>query len=90
MCIRTFDLEFTKKINLQYNRIFAEKKLYYVKNIYQLVKKLFNRVILSKYEVFGKFFVNKAETKNGMEKSLPRRHKLPPALWQEKVRRFCR
>ena len=40
--------------------------VYYVKSFikkYQLVKKLFNRVILSKWEVFSEYFVNKAETK---------------------------
>ena len=32
---------------------------------YQLVKKLFNSVILSKWDTFGKYFLNIAETKKG-------------------------
>ena len=54
----------TKKINLQ--KIILIKTVSNVKSFikkHQLVKKLFNRVILSKLEVFGKYFVNKSETK---------------------------
>ena len=43
--------------------------VYYLKSFikkYQLVKKLFNRVILSKWEVFSEYFANKAETKKIM------------------------
>ena len=57
----------TKKSIWKKNRIFA-KKFYYYQNDgvkckkYQPVKKLFNRVILWKLEVFGEYFVDEAET----------------------------
>ena len=65
------------------NQIFAKKSILiksFIKK-YELVKKLFNRVILSKREVFGEYFVNKSETKkNGRETSCSLRcHKSLPA-----------
>ena len=60
--------------------------VYYVKSViqeYQLLKKLFNRVILSQLDVFVNIsLTNPKQKKNGREKTCyPNCRKSPPSVW---------